>query len=95
MDPTDKLTELARIERLRVSGEARLIRARAGISARQLAKALGVRPQTVLSWEEAETRPRPVVALRWLRALDRLKAEMDRPAEEEPPELALTMEGAA
>jgi DNA-binding transcriptional regulator YiaG len=81
VDQFDQLAELARIERLRTSGEARRIRRSVGISARYLAKQLGVTTATVLSWEKGEKRPRPEVALRWLAALDRIKAEEEPPGQ--------------
>jgi transcriptional regulator with XRE-family HTH domain len=74
-DPPDRLARLARIERLRVSGEAREIRLRAGVSARELGRDIGVASISVLRWEENEYRPRPELALRWLDALDRMAAE--------------------
>jgi transcriptional regulator with XRE-family HTH domain len=82
MDPANRLVDLTRIERIRKSGEARAIRLRANVSARQVAKALRVAPVTVLRWEEDLARPRPEVALRWLHVLDKIAAELDSDSEE-------------
>jgi transcriptional regulator with XRE-family HTH domain len=74
MDGNKRLADLARIERMRTSGEAERIRALAGVSARQVAKALRVAPITVLRWEAGDSRPRPELALAWLDALDQIAA---------------------
>jgi transcriptional regulator with XRE-family HTH domain len=76
MTGTDRLAQLARIERLRRSGEARSIRLRAGVTASDVARALKVTPASVLAWESAKSRPRPDVAVAWLEALDRISTEL-------------------
>jgi transcriptional regulator with XRE-family HTH domain len=77
-DPAERLVKLARIERFRVTGEARRIRERAGLSPQRIANALGVTLPTVLAWEAGVSRPRATAALRWLDYLERLQAELDR-----------------
>lgn len=74
MDPSTTAVDLARIERMRTSGEAERIRVTAGVSARQVAKSLRVAPITVLRWENGLSRPRPEAALVWLRVLDQIAA---------------------
>jgi transcriptional regulator with XRE-family HTH domain len=83
VDPADRVRAIARLERLRASGEARRIRRSVGISARYLAKQLGVTAASLLAWEKGQKRPRPEVALRWLAALDAIKAEEQPGAVEE------------
>jgi transcriptional regulator with XRE-family HTH domain len=83
MDPTKRLIELARVERLRRNGEARRIRLAAGVSARQVALALRVAPNTILRWEEGLSRPRPEAALQWLAVLDQLAAGLGDDAKKE------------
>jgi transcriptional regulator with XRE-family HTH domain len=100
-DPVEDLVKLARVERLRVTGEARRIRLRAGLSAQRIADALDVTIPTVLQWEEGISRPRAKLALEWLRVLEQLQAEMDRldaaglTVEDEPQEDGPTLAAAS
>jgi DNA-binding transcriptional regulator YiaG len=70
------LQRLARANRLAQTGEARVIRERSGVSLRTLAAALGTNPGELSRWERGHSRPRPGSALRWLREVEKLRAEL-------------------
>lgn len=67
-----QLQQVARIRALAVDGQARAIREAAGISLREAARTLDTSPSTLSRWETGECSPRPLIALRWARLLDRL-----------------------
>jgi transcriptional regulator with XRE-family HTH domain len=74
----EQVRDLARIRRMQVSGEARRLRERAGISLRTMARAVGVRASTLIRWEASRVRPREDTALAWLAALDQIRAELEQ-----------------
>lgn len=86
LTPED-LAGLARLSRLAESGQARAIRERAGVEVSDLARSIGVDTSSLWRWESgARGRHTPrnaEVALRWLRALDVLQAELEQDGEEE------------
>lgn len=65
--------DVARVRNWLRGGRAQAIRERSGLSQSDLARTLGVAPTTVSRWEAGARTPRPVVALRLLRLLDRLE----------------------
>jgi transcriptional regulator with XRE-family HTH domain len=77
----EQVRDLARIRRMQDSGEARRLRERAGVSLRTMARAVGVRPSTLIRWEAGQVRPREPTALAWLAALDVLRVELERDSE--------------
>jgi DNA-binding transcriptional regulator YiaG len=73
----DDLDRLRRVRALVASGAARSIRAGAGLSIVECARAAGIAWRTVYRYEAAEVVPRGPAALRYLDLLDRL---MGRPS---------------
>ncbi len=73
----------ARILESLVSGKARLIRRRSGISQADVAKSLGASRSAVASWEQGRRRPRGEVALRYAGLLAGLVDVFDRTTSEE------------
>ena len=59
------LVELSKVRSLAKSGTARAIRRSAGVSAGEVAEAVGVSSSTVLRWEDGERAPRGEAALRY------------------------------
>ena len=55
-------------------GRAQSIRERSGLSQSDLARTLGVATTTVSRWEAGTRLPRPLVAVRLIRLLDRLES---------------------
>lgn len=55
---TRKLETLTTVRVLCRSGKARTLRQAAGVSTREVAKALGVAPATVVRWETARCMPK-------------------------------------
>jgi DNA-binding transcriptional regulator YiaG len=73
MAPTIARTvALSRIRRLAVSGQARAIRVRAGISQGELAEDIGTSQSALSLWESKRRRPTGDAAIRWLETLDQL-----------------------
>jgi transcriptional regulator with XRE-family HTH domain len=68
----EQLLRLARGRALARTGDARRIRMAAGVSARELARAVEVAPSTLARWERGETRPRGDAGLRYEAALGAL-----------------------
>jgi transcriptional regulator with XRE-family HTH domain len=76
------LVKIANARDHAVSGAGRLIRLSAGISLREMARAIGVDPSTLLKWERGEHRPTGAAAERWVDELI-LLAERKRPRQRE------------
>lgn len=74
----DDLVKVANARDHAVSGAGRLVRLTAGISLREMARAIAVDPSTLLKWERGEHRPTGAAAGRWVDELTRL-AERKRP----------------
>lgn len=86
MDPTENLLAKARLQRMIKAGEPRAIRQSAGVSLRDVARAIrrDLEASTLLTWEEGLHWPRRVNdMLAWLRILDELRAVMG-PEEGDP-----------
>jgi len=66
---------VAWVRRLARTGTARLIREGAGISASEMARALGVSPAAVSRWERGERAPKSDLAEAWAALLRRLSTE--------------------
>ena len=77
-----ELPKVALLRTLARTGEARRRREAAGVSASELAAALGVAPSQVSLWERGRIAPRPARALAWLSQLEALTAAT---AEGRPP----------
>ncbi|MDA8314741.1 MAG: helix-turn-helix domain-containing protein [Actinomycetota bacterium] len=75
---TRELAQLTRAYRLSSTGEGRQIREESGISLRLLARTIGVNQGELSRWERGVARPRPGSAVRWLRAVDTIRTELDR-----------------
>jgi DNA-binding transcriptional regulator YiaG len=73
---TDLVGELLDLRASIVSGEARQIRERAGLSAVALARQLDVSPAAVTRWEQGTRYPRGANATRYARLLRRLAARV-------------------
>jgi len=58
-------------------GTGRRIRMLAGLSMRELAEELGVNAPTLDRWERGKSNPRPIQAVRWLEAIERLRRALD------------------
>jgi transcriptional regulator with XRE-family HTH domain len=74
----DRVRDLARMRRMQQTGEARRLREQAGVSLRTMARAVGVRPSTLIRWEAGRMHPREGTALAWLGQLDTIRAELER-----------------
>lgn len=66
------VSAVARARRLAKSGAGRALRVGAGVSIRELARAIGVAPSVVWRWERGERYPRADNAVRWVEVLDEL-----------------------
>ncbi len=76
-------TELARVVRVRAwcrNGRARDLRQQAGLSLREVAGPIGVRPTTVMRWENGKASPSYLSALAYGELLEALEAESVVPA---------------
>jgi len=73
-----RVRDLARMRRMQQTGEARRLREQAGVSLRTMARAVGVRPSTLIRWEAGRMQPREPTALAWLAALDVIRSELEQ-----------------
>jgi transcriptional regulator with XRE-family HTH domain len=80
---TDRLARLTRAYRLgrplsEGSGMSlgRHLRERSGVSLRELARVIGVNQGELSNWERGNARPRTEFALKWLRAVEAIEAEL-------------------
>ena len=62
--------------RLTEREQGRLLRERSGVSLRQMAEAIGTNPGELSRWERGIARPRTRSALRWIAAVETLRAEL-------------------
>lgn len=69
----DDLISRVRASQLPTPAVRRTIRRRAGAPLREMGKALGVSPMTVLRWEQGATEPRLENAIAYRRLLDALQ----------------------
>ena len=69
---------VARVHRLLLTGAARDLRARAGLSLAAVGADVGVTASTLWYWETGQHVPRGEAAVRYLRYLERLERELDR-----------------
>jgi transcriptional regulator with XRE-family HTH domain len=77
------MSDLAKLATARdhaLSGTGRLLRQSAGISLREMARAISVDPTTLLRWERGENRPRGAAAMRWQHELRQLAERHRRTA---------------
>lgn len=72
MKTNTRLIRLARVRHLAQTGEARRIRAAAGLSQGEIADFVDVRPSTVSRWETGQRTPTGPAALLWLSLLEDL-----------------------
>lgn len=71
---TRQTVRLTRVRHLVATGDAERTRTRAGLSKREMARAIDVSPSTIMRWERGDRRPRGDEALRYLALLDALSA---------------------
>ena len=71
---TEQTMRLVSIRNMAMSGEARRIRIRAGLSLDEVAEPCGVARTTIYRWEQRHRKPTGEAALRYLNLLESLDA---------------------
>lgn len=69
----DQLIMISRARKLLASGRARQIRRKARLSSEELAQAVGVARGTLSRWENGQSQPRGLYALRYAELLEELE----------------------
>lgn len=71
---------VARLRGLAKRGEAKRIRVESGLSLHEMSSVIGTDAGTLSRWEDGAHQPRAQLALRWLDALVKLKADLEEMA---------------